>query len=247
MKKIIDLLLDSEKVQLYLIIVLLLIIGLGYKCTTEKNNKIEELHNLNKVISDTLKITYNKLGQQEAVISSYSSDIKTFLNFNSNGDSLTIQLQNELKNIKKELKNVSAAVSFASTTKIEDVSNTYITYSLDSFPIYKSTLSDKWYDANIIATKDSTSLSLLLRNDYNAVFAFEKRGKGLFKDKIPIVKITNLNPYSETTDARSFSFPEVKQKRLGIGLNTTLGYDILSRQPALVIGAGLQYNLIYIK
>jgi len=223
-------------ILLCIVIVLLLFVN---KCNVDKTKDITSLYSA--VISE-LEISENKLGEEVAkreIIQ--TNNIKDFLQLQVGQDSILMELQGLVKEYKKILNKGGSATIYEGETNIDKSSITNITYNNDSLPIYNSVFNDEWINYSIISKKDSTNLSLKVKNKYDIVIGFERTK--IFKPKKPYVIVTNHNPYSMTKDLRTYQVKGYKPKRFGIGLSTGIGIG-LNLKPQPYIGLGLNYSII---
>lgn len=100
-----------------------------------------------------------------------------------------------------------------------------------------------WVKGNIVARKDSTSISLKYRDSIDVVLGREKTGfLGLGKGK-PFADLTSHNPYTEIKTFRTFQVKEKPAKKIGIGPGVYYGIGS-GFIPQVFIGIGIQFNFI---
>lgn len=184
--------------------VALVIILLLWRGTCNKKESQETLYN---AAQDTLKITRNELGQQVASIQVLqTTNKKQFLDLKTN-DSTIIALQQ----LVKKTKNLQSAIVVVNHTSNSISGNTVVTNSGDSiikdslvyvYPEYSFSRVTEWDSVNIISNKNTTKLDYKIFNEYDITVSYKK--KGLFKGKIPIIDMTNKNPYTETVALRAY-------------------------------------------
>lgn len=126
-------------------------------------------------------------------------------------------------------KNAVSATYYNSTTNVIGKTDTVVVTDtlFDGKPTYTSTILDKWYTAFIVATADSTKLSLFLENPFHVEYGY-KKDKGL-KKKLTVT-VTPLNPYSAVVDMRSFTVPRPK-------FQAGVGGDVRVLNKAIFVGA----------
>lgn len=177
--------------------------------TCDKGKKNEQLYNSSQ---DSLRIGRNKENQQKASIELLQSTNKNqFLSLQSN-DSTIKKLQSIVK--KQDGQIISATIlgnntSFNSTV-VNNVSK-IDTIRKDSFiylyPEYKDTIKNKWYIVGVKVGKDSSKVNVKVFNEFELSQSLIKQ-KGIFKflkPSIPTASILNLNPYTVTTEFRTFT------------------------------------------
>lgn len=176
--------------------------------TINSCNERKESDNLKEALEDNLKVWINKSGEQVAEIDLLqASNTKLFTDLESK-DSTIVELQEEVRKSKKELKNGGSVTIVEAETKIDTVfipTESKIYTSLFAEPI-TSGFNDDWVDISFGVSLDSindsayrvsnSSLDLSIKNKYVVNLS------GSMKD--PKVKVRNLNPYTETTALRAF-------------------------------------------
>ena len=203
-----------------------------------KNENNEELRNFVSAVNSEMVQYRDKYGREVAKREIIQTDrIKDFLNYKTS-DSLLMELQEQVKSFKSQLKNNGSATIYEGETKVDKSTVTNVFYSDSNFT-YKSNFEDKWITYNIEANKDSTRLNLKVENKYNVVIGEER--VSLFKRK-PFATVTNYNPYSKITDLRTYQVKTIDRK-WGVGANVSYGVSS-DLEPRLYIGVGLNYNLI---
>lgn len=123
-------------------------------------------------------------------------------------------------------KKAVSATYYNTTTNIVGSTDTVIvTDTVGGFPTYQSNLVDRWYTANITASKDSTKLELSLENPFHVELVQRQK---LFKREL-FVTVTPLNPYSKVTTLRSFVAPKPK-------FQLNIGADVRVTNRSLMVG-----------
>ena len=177
------------------------------------NNK--SLEQLNQAKDDTLAIVFNKQGQQVASISILMGQRNDLLKLNASKDIALLKLQKLVENQKR----IISATVLSSTTKNNGTSVTTLTGSSDTirkdsliyiYPEYSTSFNDKWREVKILAGKDSIQWDVINYNEFQIVQRYERNG--LFKPKTGIIEVTNLNPYTKTTELKTFTVKPPKQK-----------------------------------
>lgn len=211
------------------------------------NRFIKEQNTLQAVALNNEVTTWkDKAGIANAkVIALESSETKLFTDL-SVKDSAISKLQLEVKEAKKLLKEQGSVSNFSTITSIDTVFKTIVIADTlnPKFPIYKSSFNLlNWVYGSMLASKDSIALKLTIHNQYSVLIGRDPQGfLGLGKS-VPFAQVKNFNPYSETTELKTYVVSLPKPKRFGIGPFIGLGWiDTLS--PEILIGVGVQYNFI---
>jgi len=198
-----------------------------------------------EALQDTLEQTTNELGQQTSTIALLEADkAKDLLKIKTN-DSTVIHLQKVVKDYKGKL--ASATVLGTSTNDAGSSSTTtdYDTIYTDTgsyiSPVYKSNWDEEWSVGKIVATKDSISRQIKIKNDFEMTIGKERQG--FLKKKKSVVTIKNLNPNTVTTELRTFNIQPHKNK-ISFGIGAAYGLDIVGFKPTLVIGVTAHIPII---
>lgn len=218
---------------LIIIIVLATLLMRSYTANTELNN-------LTTVLSDSLVISKNKEGEMVAKMSAYQTQrTKDFIDF-ATKDSLTIELQKEVKDMKRYLRKNGSVTKFSTSTEVDTKVPTEVSNSTGEYPTYNSKFNlDNWVFGDISASKDSTRINLQVKNDYSVVVGREPTGfLGLGVGK-PFVQVTNKNKYSSTKTLKTYNVSFPKPKRIGIGPH--VGLDVTGK---VTLGISVNYDLI---
>lgn len=237
-----------EKVRFYLekygslivIGLLLLAVFTGEISSCKQQKKIDDLTLENKAAFLVMTSYRNSDSLHVAKIEVLTSENnKQFLKMKSN-DSTILKLQEVVKDYKNKLqKPGTSATIISNTTTIDDTVPTTIVPNTtpvekENFPSYESTKNTKWLDLYILARHDSTSYKLKIRNEYSVVLGYDK--------KKPFAEVTNYNPFTETTDMRTYSVFVPKPKRISLAAH--VGYGIIGAGFGPSITVGISYDLI---
>lgn len=243
-KSVRDILRKTSLIPWILIIVGVWAYYMNFKKTTNDSNKIQEQHNTINALADTVKTVVNEDQSKTASITAFETQReKDFLTIQSQQEEI-VALQNLVRKYKSKLDEGSSATRFTSETKVNSGSKT-TSILVDSFPEYHSNINlDNWIVGKSRATKDSTYLSLSLRNEYDVIVGAERYGFLNTKRK-PFVDVTTHNPYSEVKTLRTYRVKVPDPKRMGLGVHIGYGFQ-LERQLKWypVISVGLNFNLI---
>lgn len=246
-----------EKSLSLVIIILLILLGFAVSrfYGVIKTNK--ELQDLNRVANQEIETWKGKDGLNRAKIEVLQTrDTETFLAFQSQ-DSTLKQLQSEVKEMSKFLKKQGSVTIIKTETKYDtiyensnkiydDIFNSFIMDTIDndwistSFGFKLDSLPDGRFRI------DSTKFTLTTRDAVSLTLGLEPTGfLGLGKGK-PFAQVKNLNPYSSTTDMKTYQVSPIDPKRFGLGAFTGITLDS-GFQVKPVIGLGLTYSLIQFK
>jgi len=225
-----------------LVVAAILFILLWRQC-----NKTTQQGDISFAISDTLTLTRDSLGRQTAKISVITAFDKRGLLMIRTKDS-TIKA---LKTLVAHTKGLLSATILSNSTAnvVRSASNitgrdTVIQDSLIYlYPVYSTNFKNRWEDFIITADKDTFDINYTLFNEFEITQAREKRIKGLFKRKVPVITIKNMNPNTETRELRSFAI-KPHPRRMSLGVGVYYGFSIPTLKPSLILGGGVQYNLI---
>lgn len=205
---------------------LFLLISLMFRECSDRNREISS-KKLIAQLNDSLRSYRDKEGKMISKISSIEVDNMSFFKQLEVKDKTIKELQKLVKKgtlaasiIKTEIK----VDTVFRTTKIKDTVN--VTYETD-FDV------QGWIWGTVAMNKDTTSLRVFTRDQYDIRLTKEKDGT--------YIDVINHNPFSTTQEVRSvYKLP--KQKKFGIGVS--LGYGMTSQGLSPYIGFGLNYNLI---
>lgn len=228
-----------------LIVVTVLLVSYVGCQTRKKDKQIDQLSNLISALNDTLKVTKLKDSSQQATIQSLTtSKTKDFLALKTK-DSTINSLQNVVRKYEKQLQGGGAAVVVKGETNVTATGTTEVTWTqYDTiynpvFPIYKSTIKNKWYTIKTVADKDTTRVDLKIINAYDVILGKEN-GKWF-------ALVTNHNPYSSTQSMRAYNVevPKTRTKRVSLAIFGGYGLNVQgSVVAAPVIGIGVGYTIL---
>lgn len=238
-----------ERVRFYFakyweLIVVILAALFIFQMMNSYENKVSDLTLRNQVLGNEMTSYRNRDSLHVAKIVAIETDnYKSFLKIQSK-DSMILFLQSEVKKYKKQIKEPGSSITtVTNTTHMQGTIPTNVTQSplaagvSSTFPTYTSSKSTLWLDLNIIAKRDSTHFDLKVRNKYSVVVGHDKQGT--------FAEVTNYNPYTETTDMRTYSVLIPKPKRLSLGIHA--GYGIVDTGFGPYFGVGINYDLINLK
>lgn len=245
---------DSNKLNLYVVIILLLLVVQTISIIPNRKlqNMYKESVNLVESLNDSLKTVTNKDSSQTATISVLQSqNVKDFLTI-STKDGQIKRLQDLVRANKNKLTKGSTATIVSTETKVKNTNpNTIVlvdTIKKDNFVyLYPQYISDinlgKWVTGEVVANRDSTSVDLVIENEYDIIVGEE--GSFWSWKKTPFVEITNHNPYTKTKVLRTYKVASPVKRRTGLGVFIGYGLPLtLNPKFSFVMGIGLQYNII---
>ena len=208
----------------------------------ERTSRIEQ-ETLVEASTDELQKWKNKDGENLAKIQVLETrNQKTFLAFKSQ-DSTIQELQDLVKQNRRLFKNSKGSAGIIkSETKIDTTAATVVSQDKDNSPIYTSSIKDKWFTANTIATKDSTQISLSTLHNISLVMGSE--GQGLFKKRKTFATAKDDNPYSNIQDMRIYNVTEDKKHFVigpSVNFNATLSDGVV--RAGWGVGFGVTYKL----
>lgn len=223
--------------EIVVIAIIALVVWFYIKHLTNQNRKLDLQY---KVATETMISYRDKDSLNVAKIAVFEVEKRRdFLKIKSK-DSMVVFLQGEVKKYKSQIKEPGSTVTTttSNTTNSGTIPNNPTTPTVQGkSPEYISNFSNPWIDLAIHAKVDSTSYKLTIRNKYSILIGTEK-GK-------TFAQITNFNPYTETTDLRTYQVTIPKVKRIGIGIQG--GYGIGAGGLTPYIGVGISYNVLFLK
>lgn len=252
-----------EKIKTILILTLSVAFIFLLQNTCNKQQKINEIKQLNNALNDTIQKSKDYLNREVSKrMVLQISNIKQLANIQIK-DSTIAMLKEQVNLYKSNLKNNGSVTILRTETKIDTIIKTSISNKFDTvfvnniekiYPRYEfnlDTMFNGWITGNGVSMWDSTYLKQKIKNDYSIVVGYDwqktKKGKNnYFKKKIPYAIVTNYNPYSNVKDMRTL---EVKApyKRFGLGPSIGLGMGVNTKGqfiPVIYVGFSLNYNLI---
>ena len=226
------------------VVLIIVIIALIYS-GCEDQRQLKEQIALYEASQDTLALSRNKAGQQQAEIALLVADKEKDLLKIKTQDSTLQKLQKVVKEYKGKLRSatvagVKTADSGATVTTIIKHDTVLVEGEQKTFPVYKSQWNDKWSKGSITASHDSIIRDISIRNEFEITQGWKKQG--FLKAKKPVVNILNLNPNTETQELRSFTV-EPQKKRFSVGAGAMYGIDITTLKPTVVVGGGVHFTL----
>jgi hypothetical protein len=203
----------------------------------EKSSQVNELKYLTEAMNDTIKSYRNKNNEMVSKIKVLETTNTGSFTALKTKDSIINILQYYVKKYKKKLKKQGSVTHIGSSLSM-DTTITSTQIMENGYPVYNSKFNLKgWVYGEIKAGKDSTNISLKVKNSYTTIIGRER--VGLFKYK-PFVEIINHNPYSETKTLRTYQIKLPKQPKIGFGIQT--GYGITKSGLSPYLGIGINYK-----
>lgn len=221
----------------YLIVIAALIAVIFFLRSCNGDGEMKDLY---EAAQDSLVQYRNENGEQVSKIALMTAESeRAFLQMKTS-DSTILKLQDQVREYKGKL---IAATRIITVTGSEGNTVTTIT-KFDTienvvYPQYETTWQDKWQKGYIHATKDSIYREIKLFNEFAINIGFERQG--FLKRRIGTVSVVNLNPYTETTELRSFHLD--KQKRIfSIGLIAGYGISLSNYKISPIAGIGISLS-----
>ncbi len=211
------------------------------------HGEYQELKDLNKVSVAELKVSRDQKGVLTARLDAFETQrTKDFLQLKTR-DSLTIELQKEVKIMGKYLKQMGSVTKFSTEGEVETVVLTEVTKDEQGDPIYKSKFNlDGWVWGNTIATKDTTYHHIQYKDNYTLVIGREPTGfLGLGRGKA-FGQITSLSPYNTVKTMKVYQVSAPTRKNFSIAPSINIGVDFTGKIYT-TIGTSVQFERLSIK
>lgn len=195
---------------------------------------------------DTIKYYKDKTGLEHATNTVLTASHASLLLSLKTTDSLVKELQQRVKEYKKELKNGGSVTVIRTTDTVYKNTNTTVSFPVkDSCkPEYKTTFKDKWIEYNIKANYDTISLEYKANHNFSVVIG-EKRNKW-YKKKYPFVDVSDENTYSKIKGLRAFEVKNNTKSRFSVGVQLGYGSNLLNLKGGFFpyIGIGGQFTIL---
>lgn len=222
------------------VVIFLIVMVISFKlvssCSYDRGSE-ENNHNY-EILTDSLKITRDKLGNEVAKreVLEFQS-VKDIENLSNISEEVRT-LKNSVREYKGKLRNATLLknetnVSGSGTT-------TVIRDTVTESPIYKTSWEDKWSKGFIQARVDSILYDFKVKNEFILSMGGEK--KGLFGKRKTTATIKNLNPNTYTKEVITFDVTP-KAKRFGMGIVGGIGFTNFKTSTPFV-GIGVYYTLL---
>lgn len=199
----------------------------------------QENNDLFNASQDTLRQYRNKNNEQVTKITIMQGQVKDLRRLNSSKDSSLKKLQALVD------RKTNSATIIGTVTHNTGSSGTVITFNspgsntpndislsgktdkicpCDSlihdtiYPIYSTNWNERWSKGKIIANRDSIIRDVITFNEFSITEKWERQK--WYKEKQPVMTITNSNPQTETVELKTFRVTPKKGKKLtwfGIG------------------------------
>lgn len=176
--------------------------------------KLSDIEQINFAKEDTLQTIKNKHGQYESTIAIMNGTVADLKKLNAGKDSAILKLQKMV-----DRHTISATVH-GTVTGNTVISNSVITNydtvlkndSIKIYPVYQTQFKNKWENFHITATKDSIKIKYKVFNEFDYVVR-DNRVKW-YKQRVPQITVTNINPNTETLELKSFSVKAPKGQKI---------------------------------
>lgn len=188
--------------------------------TKKRLNDANDLEQLYIIAQDSLKITRNKLNQEQATTSVLTAEHTYVIEKLKTKDKDILRLQSLIYTYEEQIGDLNTALIFGNqtiTTLEDSIKNIITGYSeiidnygtITKYPIYQREFNREWDSGKITVGFDTLNLLLKIRNSYNVTIGEEKASP--FKKKV-YATITNLNPNTETSTIKVYQKEYVKDK-----------------------------------
>lgn len=194
-------------------------------------NRMES--DMNKAIADTLKTYRDVNGNQRALIATIQAENEDLFLEVSSKDTTILRLQEAIRKYKKEGfsgKPGSSVTVVSGNTSVDVSAPTHVDgdgmLPLDYFyPTYRSKFTlDDWVTGNVVATKDSTTVTMDIRNEFDFIIDYEPTGfLGMGKPKATS-QFVSLNPHTTVNELRTFQVAQPPPIALVIGPSVGYGF-----------------------
>lgn len=214
---------------LYYIIALLIVIVIVLSLVLrDKSIKLEVAQNNISAITDTLRVDTIDGKERASILALQETNLKNLLKIQSSDSTIK-----ELQRIIREHKNSTQVVYVEGESRVDTVFKTIVD-TINNYPVYSSNFNlNGWVQGSTLSTKDSTKLSLSIRNKYDVVIS--NKGEAT---------VINHNPYSTTKALRAATVHLPKPKRWGIGPSVGVQYNFGTSKVAPYVGVGVTYSVI---
>ena len=225
------------------LVTIAIILALSIRGCINANKEIEEKENLNEVLNHQLYYGVDKYGRDYTKQMAFMTDrLNEFTSMNAGSDSLVLELQKTVKDLKGKLKGGDNVTVFVDTSKVVNTTNNIIQGNTRT-----SKFQDKWIDYTIISKVDSTTLDFTMTNEYSVAVIHDTttiKGK---KKRVPVAVVTSYNPYTKVSDVRTYKVSLPKPPRFGFGVQAGVGATYNGQIfPGIYLGVGLQYTIFHI-
>jgi hypothetical protein len=243
MKKNIIAFLEWFKDRLTIILIIILIMLLPKLCSYKQ--EIEDNKNLHISLKQELKTWKDEDGKNRAKIQTLVADNVAAFTMLETSDSIVTHLQSVVKKFKSQLKNQGSVTVIKTKGKAENTFSTTLVVkdTTECNPVFRTFYNfDNWVYGEIVASKDSTGISVTYKEELDVVIGEEKTGfLGLGKSK-RFVDVTLHNPYSEVEKLRVFEKMPPRSKKFTVGPGVYYGFNS-NLNSGLYLGVGIQYSM----
>lgn len=227
-------------IYLQLAIISLMALFFNKSCNDSGNKQV-----VIDAITDSLKVSKDKLGRQIGEITDLRVSNVKYLKDLANKDSDVQKLLNEVKKLKDAYNGIlvssNTSDNGSTITTVIEGDTVIVNDTVYIYPTYKSEWDEKWSYGYIEARRDSIKRQVTLRNEFIVVQSYQR--EGFLKPKVGKATITNNNPNTVTTGLRTFSIDYPKSK-VNIGPSLNYGISTTTFKPDVTIGVSVQYTML---
>lgn len=226
-----------KKTQWILIIAVAILVALNLKQCQNTQAAKTESEEIIHFLNDTIVSVENKLGEQSKKARTLELSSEKALLAIQSKDKEVQRLQKVVKKYKKEIRGGGSVTVITDTVVIRDT----IQGVVDSTGAINFAITEpnNWYYGSFKVNKTLGELQIGFRNEYTVIIGYER--KGLFK-KVPYTLVTNLNPYSDIQNIKSFKTTIPKRR---FNLSIQAGYGVTGEGfLRYYMGLGLGYSLV---
>lgn len=182
------------------------LLTIAYRQSVEITNKGAQI----KAITDTVTYYKTKAGKNAAYR-------PVFVGTEAEVLAVTKQTAPEVYKTIKSTKGLQSFIQLQTITKIDTIVRVDTIYKTG----FTKQINNEYYTANISLNKDSLSLAMKLKNDFD--ISTHLKSNGFLKGKTLVVDVVNKNPYTVTTGISSFQIQPKKKTGLKISIGLAVG------------------------
>ena len=232
--------------NILIVVLIILLLVLTY-CNRNYKGQYEEQVELTNTLNSAL-VTWKtsdslNVANIEVMQTLRASDFAKIKNLQGTNEELRILVSDYKDRLKKQ----GSVTILKTETNVQFKDTTKVIYKKDTVYI-KDSFSDPWvslqYNSILCDSILTSTFDLRVNNSYDIILG--EISQGVFKDRLMKVEVINKNPYTSTTDIKSYSVKPMKPKRWGVGPMIGFGgyFGDKGIGYGAFIGIGITYNLI---